>query len=769
MKILQQSILALAALSAASAYAIDGSQLVVASVDPEPGSIISQFTYTRISLSEPTTVASVKTTAPITYQVESFGASATVTPGYPLELSLNKSGQLLLSFSDETYNQLLEAGKWPVSDPGRYIIDIPAGTIVVTSNEGTEYTNSDLHLSYDLLANVTFTATPAEGSKVTKFDQISLLFPDYASVTVNEEFDATLTGAGGEVIPFGIPEVSGNILNIPLKNGECSTVGKYNFNLATGSVTLSGSDRNPEQVNGPLSYSFECIGTNAVSISKISPAPGYVEVLAGVSVIYSAKPRYNAECKETLKLYFEDVVVREYDNRSVRVQYAIDNDNPNLVSYTFGGSKAEFLTDPGHYRLEVPEGFMTFGEGLYSGPIDIEYTICAKPEVNIDPMPGNVESFSGLTLTFDGVTEIIDNGLKMDSNGDGGITMASSETVDTVEAEVTIEGNSVTLKFPETYTYREVYMVTIPFEAFTLKYANGEEIQSPTWNLNYVINRFPAPTADPAPGEVEELTQVTLTLEDGMTYGAWYLDPSLYTVGYAGLLESKINAWPSNLKNAASIGKTSVVLKPKSPRELAPGEYAIKVGKSCFSVTVPAELPYQSGFNNGDLLYRYTIVASDVTELTPEYENGYEFIGSISSFEVYFDKASTLELDENYDQPVVTTAEGNDVITEVSLTPLEDRAGLKVTLTPPVELNGGYVITIPAGIMHLDKSLNPEYVLNYSISGGISGVDANVAEATAVTVYGVDGTIVLRDAAPEAVKALPAGLYIVNGKKVVIR
>lgn len=62
---------------------------------------------------------------------------------------------------------------------------------------------------------------------------------------------------------------------------------------------------------------------------------------------------------------------------------------------------------------------------------------------------------------------------------------------------------------------------------------------------------------------------------------------------------------------------------------------------------------------------------------------------------------------------------------------------------------------------------NDELVYTYIVSTGL-GVDAVEAQA-AGDVYSVDGRIVIKNASASDIKALPAGIYVVNGKKVAVK
>lgn len=63
---------------------------------------------------------------------------------------------------------------------------------------------------------------------------------------------------------------------------------------------------------------------------------------------------------------------------------------------------------------------------------------------------------------------------------------------------------------------------------------------------------------------------------------------------------------------------------------------------------------------------------------------------------------------------------------------------------------------------------NDELVYTYIVSTGL-GIDAVGESAASATVYSVDGRIVMKNANASDIKALPAGIYIVDGKKVAVK
>lgn len=94
----------------------------------------------------------------------------------------------------------------------------------------------------------------------------------------------------------------------------------------------------------------------------------------------------------------------------------------------------------------------------------------------------------------------------------------------------------------------------------------------------------------------------------------------------------------------------------------------------------------------------------------------------------------------------------------------------------PVTEDGYYTVFIPKrsignAAFGYDMSgnsgvCNPDLVINYTV-GTPTGVES-VAEAGASDVYDMQGRIVMRNASAEDLKALNKGVYIVNGKKVIL-
>ena len=102
-------------------------------------------------------------------------------------------------------------------------------------------------------------------------------------------------------------------------------------------------------------------------------------------------------------------------------------------------------------------------------------------------------------------------------------------------------------------------------------------------------------------------------------------------------------------------------------------------------------------------------------------------------------------------------------------TPTEWTVALQEELTAV----GTYTLTIPAGCFNLGSTQgqvmgNKETVVVFNITAEAQGIKAVTAD-TEVKVYNVAGVAVAQGKAAEVLKNLTKGIYIVNGKKYVVK
>ena len=90
---------------------------------------------------------------------------------------------------------------------------------------------------------------------------------------------------------------------------------------------------------------------------------------------------------------------------------------------------------------------------------------------------------------------------------------------------------------------------------------------------------------------------------------------------------------------------------------------------------------------------------------------------------------------------------------------------------PPTEA-GQYRLIIPARAVYVTDNNdvtgpNDELVVDYTAT--VSSIEGINTDATNLNVFSIDGVCLLRNASANDLKQLQKGIYIVNGKKMVIR
>ena len=88
----------------------------------------------------------------------------------------------------------------------------------------------------------------------------------------------------------------------------------------------------------------------------------------------------------------------------------------------------------------------------------------------------------------------------------------------------------------------------------------------------------------------------------------------------------------------------------------------------------------------------------------------------------------------------------------------------------PITEEGKWTLTIAAGTFVLNGNSNAEITAEFTVKKPSSGVETIDAELNGnVTVYSVDGKVILNNVPSTQLSTLRKGLYIINGKKVAIK
>lgn len=549
----------------------------------------------------------------------------------------------------------------------------------------------------------------------------------------------------------------------------------------------------------------------AVSLSRVEPAAGIATEIGTPNLVFNAVPSPNTACPEPATMTCGDKLIGEiYAYESSRLKQFTEGQSDQSIQLVFVAKK---ITAPGIYHVHVPANFLVFkSTGAYNEVIDFEYIIREPVKVQIDPAPGYVKALSNIiTITFEGYTKVIDNLVKPDDYNMGSIRIGTpQENLLFAEGDgkTTIEGNKLILKIGDA-PYTGAGTITLLIYSGSLTLVNeltGEQTKVGDLRFEWVHPLIPVPVISPAEGEVYEIGNISLTLEDG-TFGQFMRLPSLYK-NENGTIGTKVAYWGKE-KQIVRGDKTVELVLGQTP-VTAPGEYIIKIGRSSFSGVGPYndttyltpedpddtegdvnegdfnDFPTPLAFtpmyadaaddiieawNNCDYLYYYTIVASPGEGETRLEKS--QPTNSISKLTIYFPGAKE-ELYNNLENITEKIELRNRLWKVVSgyefSVEVDDAADPKcahITVTPAVDKKGTYTIVVPEGAFVCDDVDSRALMQEFKVDPTLTGVTVVDADALGENpdVYSIDGRLVVKAATPEQIEALPAGLYIASGVK----
>ena len=177
---------------------------------------------------------------------------------------------------------------------------------------------------------------------------------------------------------------------------------------------------------------------------------------------------------------------------------------------------------------------------------------------------------------------------------------------------------------------------------------------------------------------------------------------------------------------------------------------------------------------NGKITATYTIAQTYMNVWTLDPASGSE-LTSISKIIIAFPETENRNGIDEYGSPEnnITLACGDKVYKPVSARLLDDYYRAEITFETITE-PGEYTLHIPADVYkefdtYENESANPEIYAFYTIKDTMGIEDVAVGAKKAGKVYDIYGRVILHNVSGDAVNSLDAGIYIVNGKKVLIR
>lgn len=274
---------------------------------------------------------------------------------------------------------------------------------------------------------------------------------------------------------------------------------------------------------------------------------------------------------------------------------------------------------------------------------------------------------------------------------------------------------------------------------------------------------------DPEPGTVESLSSLTLSFGDA--FGDLYLkEEGVETYGYVTrkLTGEKVSdiTITTDWDGIAYVSLETPLVKN--------GTYELFIPAGVIGNDDYYYDDYQSGSCNPDLRYEYRInnESSEPDRVETDPADG-ATVASLHTIKFVF--VDEEDVFNGYiDETVTLRDAGGNIVGELSSYDMEsvdnESNAMQGTFAEEIVAPGVYTLHVPAGFFAFDwwERDCSEQTFTYTVVGNPSSVERTGA-AVLMDVYDLSGNRVLSNAGEEEIRRLPKGIYITNGKKILVR
>ena len=680
-----------------------------------------------------------------------------------------------------------------ISTPGKYTVVIPAGALK-DATTGDVYDKVEVTYNVVGMADAVFEASPASGSELSSLvGNITFTYTGYNKVgNANGPMTIPVLDADGKTVASLESSLPGfkNVLQLTIDEDDAiTTPGTYTITIpAGGLVGYLDEDGNSEP-----------IGAATVTYTVAAPATKYVEI--GEFDTNPDASEDQTSLSSVMYVFYEpnelSIVAWETNDASLAYAY-VEKDGvqvtKGLLDFTTV-RRQELLTvefddvisTPGKYTVVIPAGALkdaTTGD-VYD-KVEVTYNVVGMADAVFEASPASGSELSSLvgniTFTYTGYNKV--------GNANGPMTIpvldADGKTVASLESSLPGFKNVLQLTIDEddAITTPGTYTITIPaggLVGYLDEDGNSEPIGAATVTYTVTGNSTdpdtPAYTVsvDPAEGEVEQISKVVVTFAGATAVKASdEAGPKDYP--YYGTVDADGNITKVSQMRAAAYGSTNTIEINAYTAVTAPGSYAVVVPAAYY--TVDGVAPTEA------LVFRYTIpqpevkMTMEVEFINVEEEEEYDDLDKIEfTFVVYdanysrIDSGLTFKRDSTKAPKMgLLSSDGSKVESYNNGTISGSDPHLIWASYYGVETNGMYLFSIPANYMSATDAAgnvvkNDDIYAMFILERQQSGVDSVRVEIIGSNdVYNLQGVKV-----GTSTDNLPAGIYIVGGKKVLVK
>lgn len=684
---------------------------------------------------------------------------------------------------------------------------ITPGVNVTVKQDGTALTpvNGKIELNLTKKSTFTFemdaaneaqlaTLDPLSGTVVRKLNKVTVVFPFDGEHSIAANMDAakaiTLTpkataarAAENAIYPTSIEggEHSDTMMPIVITFPEITEEGDYTLNIPAGAFYQGIWNDTTEafifqagcKVNSAMTAEYPVDPDKAFEYT-FTPANGSEknEISEYGTIITISVPdaeTVTAPTNTTLGpwISYGDTSLYKVDDASETEGWSyLESARSNEVRILLSPEVVKYA---GTLNITADEGAFTI-DGT-AGPA-IEYSaqfgenktfeVIADPAANTE-----VENFETITLTYVGATS-----LEFGDYFEMLLAKGINEGAHISQSNVTIEGNKLIINVPqEAAASFKTGRFTLTAEEGAL-IIDGQYLSAPL-SIGWNLVRKDVITQDWTPNPTGAIVNYGYGAEAGIAFdeAARLRSGDNYTQIEVFYDDVKVNYYVDGSDEIGFYNQCGGIDYPNVFMISVYNTPTDHVGK--LKVVIPAGALNISGESLAEpiehtwdvVMYRdYTYEFAPVSGST---------VQELSKVTVTFPEATTGEISENFVNGWVQLKQSYMVLSnarEVKKVEGAEHPTFEITFETPASAGGKYNINVWAGAFILDGAIeSPQLSASYTVDPTITGIAGIYAEDGLYTVVNVQGIVIMRNATADRVKALPEGLYIINGKKAFIR
>lgn len=587
-----------------------------------------------------------------------------------------------------------------------------------------------------------WSASPAANSMVESFKGVTLNLPA-GEVTINSglQLKATLNGEAIEA-----PQPSDGLNTYLGYAEELTAVGEYQLIIPAGYYTITPASG--KSLSTPEMIYNIVIGKRGDWLA--TPANG-AEVTSFKEVLFSfpgskmVMPFTGATSSPTAT----------FNGKAIAAPVQ-DISNPLMFRL------AENINTPGEIVITIPASYLlvNYGNGSVQNDVMV-YTVKVVEPIEVkweaDPEDGSHQkTVEMITFSFPGSTKVA---LSDDADMDYVVAKLDDKTI-TAPA---IGRNELQFSYRTPVAKNGTFTLTLKEGLYDVTYENGSTVPSPEIIYTLILegNMEQTYTVSPEAGAYEKYPVVTLTYDN------------VSEIEVEEDAEATLTVSNNTYSFAITAKENVVTLTPSEDITTWISDY------TAYTLTVP-EGAYYLYYNDESVMVNDEVVITDIKVAKPVAarlkvileEGSYNSYEDIKVLEFISPvRVSNFDMTKKVRIYEIKGEERTEAGVYNTASTAEDKMSWTMSCTAEDLGAGNYVVVIPENYFTTYNEETKERlscgVQEFFYTIVDNGVDAIATDNATIDVYTVTGLCILKNAEPSAFNNLPAGLYIVNGKKVI--